>query len=99
MVSRAIALMAQHAILALTCLASDIAIAQPKPATAEFSDLVKSLLVPVGSAPAPPDWSLGAHPALRWRSATPQPSEAHLARDGKSMGSGLAMMHLLDCKT
>jgi hypothetical protein len=82
MVSSRITLRAQHTVLALTCLVSSMAMAQPKPATAEFSDLVKSLLVPVGSASAPPDWNLGAHPALRWKSATPQPSEAHLARDG-----------------
>jgi hypothetical protein len=82
MVSSSITIMAQHTVLALTCLASSIAISQPKPAAAEFSDLVKSLLVPVGPASALPDWSLSAHPALRWKSAAPQPSQAHLAKDG-----------------
>ncbi len=85
MVSRPITLMAQHTVLALTCLASSIAFAQPKPATAEFSDLVKSLLVPTDSVSAAPDWNLGGHPALRWKSATPQPSEAYLVKDGLPM--------------
>ena len=93
MVSSRITIMAQHTVLALTCLASSMAFAQPKPAAAEFSDLVKSLLVPVGSAPAPPDWNLGAHPALRWKSAAPQPSEAHLARDGLPMAR-LGVVHM-----
>jgi hypothetical protein len=53
--------------------------------TAEFSERVKSLLVPVGSVSAPPDWCLSAHPALHWKSLTPQPPEAYMARDGLSM--------------
>lgn len=93
MVSRLITLIAQHIVLTLSCLASSMAFAQPTPATAEFSDLVKSLLVPVGSAPAPPDWNLGAHPALRWKSATPQPSAADLTRDGLPMAR-LGVVHM-----
>ena len=81
MVSKAMTVMAQHTMLALTCLAFSMAIAQPKPTAAEFSDLVKSLMVPVGSAPAPPDWNLGAHPALRWKSAAPQPAR-YVVKDG-----------------
>lgn len=93
MVSSRITIMAKHTVLALTCLASSMAIAQPKPAAAEFSDLMKSLMVPVGPSATPPDWSLGAHPALRWKSAAPQPSEAQLARDGLPMArSGVVHM-------
>ena len=93
MVPRPITLMAQHTVLALTCLACSIAFAQPKLAATDFGDLVKSLLVPVGSASAAPDWNLGAHPALRWKSATPQPSEAHLARDGLAVAR-LGVVHV-----
>ncbi|UUZ76345.1 hypothetical protein LP414_00475 [Polaromonas sp. P1(28)-13] len=76
---------AQQAVLALACLTASAAFAQSQPMTAEFSELVKSLLVPVGSVSAPPDWCLSAHPALRWKSLTPQPPEAYMARDGLSM--------------
>jgi hypothetical protein len=93
MVSSQITIMALHIMVALTCLASSMAIAQPTPAAAEFSDLMKSLMVPVGPPATPPDWSLGEHPALRWKSATPQPSEVHLARDELPMAR-LGVVHV-----
>lgn len=93
MVSRPITRMAQYTVLALSCLASSIAFAQPKPATAEFSDLVKSLLVPTDSVSAAPDWNLSGHPALRWKNATPQPSEAYLVKDGLPMAR-LGVVHM-----
>lgn len=83
--SRSLAIVVQCIALATCCFAPGIALAQAGSSVAEFGDLVKSLLVPTSAKPDLPSWGLGAHPAVRWNSATPQPSEAHLVNDGLPM--------------
>ncbi|MGH8614307.1 MAG: hypothetical protein ACREYF_20335 [Gammaproteobacteria bacterium] len=91
--SRSLAIVIHRIALATCCFAPAIALAQAGSSVAEFGDLVKSLLVPASAKPDPPSWSLGAHPAVRWNSATPQPSEAHLVNDGLPMSrTGVAQI-------
>lgn len=91
--SRSLAIVIQCIALATCCFAPGIALAQAGSSVAEFGDLVKSLLVPASAKPDPPSWGLGAHPAVRWNSATPQPSEAHLVNDGLPMSrTGVAQI-------
>lgn len=56
--------------------------AQTNSSAADLGDLVKSFLVPAGAAVG---WNLGAHPAVRWKSPAPKPTEAYLVKDGLPM--------------
>lgn len=72
--------------------APTIVAAQTNSSAADFGDLVRSLLVPAGVAPS---WNLGAHPSVHWKSPTPKPSEAHLAKDGLPM-SRIGVVQIAD---
>jgi len=80
MFQRILTLLASYVVCAAGAVAPAAALGQAKPI--EFADLVTAFLVPVAAKPDRPSWSLGAHPAIRWKSTTPQPASAALAKDG-----------------
>ena len=68
-------------LLCAACAAAPVAaLAQAK--AIEFAELVTVFLVPAAAASDQPSWSLGAHPSIRWKSTSPQPANARLAKDG-----------------
>lgn len=85
MCSEFLTLSTRYVGLVIYALASSGALAQEKSLGADFPELVKSFLVPASAIPEPPNWSLGAHPAVRWKSPAPQPADARLVKSGLPM--------------
>jgi hypothetical protein len=71
---------AAYLLCAVCAAAPAAAFAQAK--AVEFAELVTVFLVPAAAASDQPSWSLGAHPAIRWKSTGPQPASARLAKGG-----------------
>ncbi|MEY4563749.1 MAG: hypothetical protein RLZZ618_3026 [Pseudomonadota bacterium] len=73
---------APFCLLALACFGMNKAAAQ---STVEFSELVKSLMIPAGPTHQLPGWDLPMHPAIRWKDASPRPAGKSSDRDALPM--------------
>ena len=80
--SKLLAICSQWVAIFICASAPTVIAAQTNSSAADFGEVVRSLLVP---ADATPSWTLGAHPAVRWKSPAPEPAGTDLVKNGLPM--------------